>query len=274
MDLHDIWQENKRWILGVVAGLLVFWTVSTIVKGIYSTAGVRQQIRNQQRSVQSEPLYTAEALAAARNEQEELETARGRLDGAIEFVPPDEFLLAGKGDPHLHFDVVSRRVRRELVSRADALGVEHAEGDVNWKPPVGEGIQPTLIGLALLEAVGTRLLDAHERVRADDYDSLGLVSVEAFDVVPHNQGPRRGPRGRGRARASGSDRLVREFRVKFKFRADEATTLLFLEACRSQEPHIALGADFSMTPGPAPGGPLTVSGTLIALRLATPRATP
>ncbi len=273
MDLHDIWQENKRWILGVIAGLLIYWTGSTIVKGIYSTAAVRQQIRNQQRSVQSEPLYTSEALAAARTEQEELEAARGRLDGALEFVPDDEFLLAGKGDPHLHFDVVSRRVRRELVHRADALGVEHSESDVNWKPPVGEAIQPTLIGLALLEAAGHRLLDAHERVRSANFDALGLVSVEAFDVTAHNVG-RRGRSTRGRPRAAASSSSVQEHRVKFKFRADEATTLLFLEACRSQEPHIALGADFLMTPGAAPGGPLTVSGTLLALRLTTPRATP
>ena len=69
MDLHDIWQENKRWILGVVAGLLIYWTGSTIIKGIYSTAGVRQQIRTQQRSVNAEPLYTSEALAAAREER-------------------------------------------------------------------------------------------------------------------------------------------------------------------------------------------------------------
>ena len=25
MDLHELWQQHKRWILGVAAGLLLFW---------------------------------------------------------------------------------------------------------------------------------------------------------------------------------------------------------------------------------------------------------
>ena len=38
MDPHEVWQENKRWILGVVAGLLVYWVGTSIIAGVYSTS--------------------------------------------------------------------------------------------------------------------------------------------------------------------------------------------------------------------------------------------
>jgi len=177
------------------------------------------------------------------------------------FTPSDEFVLAGKGDPDLHFDAVSRRVKRDLVRRADALGVRLLEKDLEWPAPVGEEIQPTLIGLNLLEQVAQRLLHAHEQVKGWDGEATGLDAIESLRVVGAGRGS-----SAARARHNPSD-VVQEEKVSFKIRADEATVKLFLEACAGEQPPIALAPEFKMTVGRAPGDPLQVSGTMLALRL-------
>lgn len=268
MDPHEVWQENKRWILGVVAGLLVYWVASSIIGGVYSTSSVKSQIRRAQKSVGSEPLYNQDALSDAREEQRELSEARTRLDDALVFRADEEFLLEGKGDPNVHFDVVSRRVVNDSVDRADALGIELSSASLDWPSPVGDEVQPTLVAINVIDRAMRRLFSAHERARSWDSAALGLVEIESFKVVT-GRGTTRGTRRSSASRRGelSADDLVLEDKVRFKFRGDETTTRLFLESCLSGAPRITLSADFKMTTGQAPGDPLEVSGTLSALRL-------
>jgi len=268
MDPHEVWQENKRWILGVVAGLLVYWVGTSIIAGVYSTSSAASQIRRARSSVGSEPLYDRAALSNAREEQQVLTDARGRLDAALVFQPDAEFLLEGKGDPNVHFDVVSRRVVKENVDRADALGVELAAADLDWPSPVGDEVQPTLIAINVVDLALQRLFSAHAQSRSWDADSLGLVAVESFKVMSGAAGARGlGARRSTRRSTVSADDLVLEEKVRFKFRGDETTARLFLESCLAEEPRITLSPDFKMVAGQAPGDPLEVSGTLSALRL-------
>ena len=151
MDLHEVWQENKRWILGVAAGGLLFWIATSVIASTYDTSRYARQIAKDRASVSGDQLYGNAAQSAVLEEQRELEAAVARLWDAQRFVAGDEFQLEGKGDPDLHFDQVSRRVKRDLVTRAAALGVELGADDLEWTAPVGEAIQPALHALALLE---------------------------------------------------------------------------------------------------------------------------
>ena len=45
MDLQDFWQENKRWVLGVVAGLIVYWIGSGVVAVVGAVAVVVKTAR-------------------------------------------------------------------------------------------------------------------------------------------------------------------------------------------------------------------------------------
>lgn len=270
MDPHEIWQENKRWILGVVAGLLVFWVGSTVIGEIYSTTSVSQQIRRAQQSVSSDSFFTREALTAAEEERDALTAERTRLERAVLFEPAPEFLLEGHGDPDAYFDQVSRRVRNQNVDRADKLGIELPERKIDWPSPVGEEIAPTLIAVNLLDEALDRLFDAHEMVRAWDPESLGLVAIERFKILSGRGGGSgvRAPR-RATAKQDSAD-LILEDQVQFRFSADEATVRLFLEACGSREPRITLTPDFKMTAGRVPGEPLDVTGKISAVRLRSP----
>ena len=35
MDVQEFWQENKRWVLGVVAGAIVFWIGRSVVDSMF-----------------------------------------------------------------------------------------------------------------------------------------------------------------------------------------------------------------------------------------------
>ena len=52
MDLHDFWQENKRWILGVVLGLLVYWIGGSVITGMYSKDAVTKKMARSTRLYQ------------------------------------------------------------------------------------------------------------------------------------------------------------------------------------------------------------------------------
>ena len=270
MDPHEVWQENKRWILGVVAGLLVYWVGSTVIGGLYSTASVSRQMRRVQQGMTADAFYTRESLSTAQDEREALAAERSRLERAVIFEPAEVFLLEGKGDPDTYFEKISRRVRNQNVDRADQLGVELPERKIDWPSPVGEEIQPTLIAVNLLEEALDRLFDAHEQVRSWDPEALGLVSIERFRILSGRGGGRSasGPR-RTSGKLNPAD-LILEDKVQFQFSADEATVRLFLEACASRQPRITLTPDFKMTVGHVPGEPLGVAGTISAVRLRNP----
>ena len=40
MDLHDFWQENKRWILGIALGFLVYLIGGTVIRDAYTDPGL------------------------------------------------------------------------------------------------------------------------------------------------------------------------------------------------------------------------------------------
>ena len=194
----------------------------------------------------------------------------------VRFEPDERFTVDGKGDLDLHFDSVAREVRGSLVEKAQRFGVELASESLEWPAPVGRlEIDRTLAGLCVLETAVSRLLDAGDEVLAVRSDAIGLRSVDRFEVASIKKGrDRRGRRGRGsraRRRSSGADTELAgrldEYEVTFKFRADAATTQLFLEKCRASAPLLLLRDGFKMKAGRDAADPLTVQGRLVGLSL-------
>lgn len=264
MDLHDIWQENKRWILGVLIGVIVFWIGHSVLQSKYDTGVETRKIAGHRRYVQEEERFTQAALDAARAENESLQSARQKLGAALLFKPTDDFVLEGKGDPSLHFDKVNRDVRSRLLGQADQVGIELAAKDLQWPAAVGPTeIQETLIGLCLMQETMDRLIAAHERVRGASDEALGLVAIESMKISGKTGGGRRLPRRRSPSEDSG----VEETALDFRLRADAAVVEQFLEACRSDSERPISVRAFKMQVGRAPGEPVTVQGTLTAVRV-------
>lgn len=264
MDLNDLWQENKRWILGCALGLVVFWIGWSVIHATFDPGPTLRAIRNLERTVRGGEFYDRAAFQAAREESEMLAEAVQRLREALVFKLDPDFSLEGKGDPDLHWDVMSRRVRGDLVRRADEAGVAFAESDLEWGSYDSlEEFRAALVQLCLVDHAVRRLLAAHERVRAAGVEAPGLVAIESFKL-----GGSRGRRG-GSVRVRKQEGPVREDRVRFEVRADAATLALFLEACRAQSPPIGVH-ELRVTPGRRPGDPLTIKGTLTAIRVEEP----
>lgn len=263
MDLHDIWQENKRWILGVLIGLVVFWIGRSVLQSRYDTTAEERKIAGHRRYVQEEERFTQAALDAARAESEALKSVQEKLGGALLFKPTEDFLLEGKGDPSLHFDKVNRDVRARLLGQADQAGVELAAKDLQWPAAVGPPeIQETLVGLCLMQQTMDRLIAAHERVRNGNDEALGLVAIESMKIAAKTGGGNR-VRKRGQTDDSGVDETALDFRL----RADAAVVEQFLEACRNDAERPISVRAFKMQIGSAPGEPITVQGTLTAVQV-------
>ena len=272
MDLQDIWQEHRRWILGVLAGVIVFFAARSIIDSVF---GGDRAVREAQRKAQAlmtqefyQPATRDEILA----ENDRLVAQVAELREALAFVPSEEFSLIGKGAPDIYFPAVAARVRGGVLRAAQESGVDFEDGNLEWPAPaLREEIEKTLIGLAAIEAAALRLVAAGDRVRALDPEALGLVSIDSLKVQNRASGYRPGMRNRLRRGERDASDLVEENRIAFAIRCDVQTLELWLEALRGEDPPLALSSgDFTVTPGDQAGDPLVVKGQLLALTIQEP----
>jgi hypothetical protein len=270
MDFHDFWEKEKKWLLGVVAGALLFWIALGVVRSTFDVSGTNAQINGAKSRIASneDGLYgrddrrEAEDLAAALRER------NAELRAALEFEPSPRFLLDGKGPADTYLLQVGRDLRRDLTDRAENTNVSLDPDGLRWPTAVEPAeIAEVLLGLNLLEVVGNRLLDAGERVRLTEPENLGLIEIEQLAVRgDRSSGGRPSPYGRRRSRR-GSDAgidSVRSVEIDVRFLADSATVWAFLEACRAEEPHVVV-RDFQMKAGDRAGEPETVTVRFAAL---------
>jgi hypothetical protein len=258
MDVGAFVQENKRWLVGVAVGGLVY-LVAGGVGSVYDAEGPRSSARAMIRSAGTTPLHDRAALAAAQAEAEQLATERRRLEDELAFVPSAKYQL-GQGAPDEYLFQVGRGLKQAVLAAAGERDVQVADKDLSWEAPTGvDEIRGVLFGLELLDETSKRLFAAHDAARAANPDALGLRALQALKVEA-----RRGQRAAARTVRPGDvdlrDLLVQE-RISFQFQADEATCAAFLEACR--QPRRALVIEtWQMQQPPREGEACTVKGTL------------
>lgn len=94
MDASEIWQENKKFIITVGSGLLVFLIGKMVIDGMY--AGDIRQIQGATRKAERElsgEMFSASDLAQAEDENEALQKLYDKARQAAEFRPRPEFEL-------------------------------------------------------------------------------------------------------------------------------------------------------------------------------------
>lgn len=134
MDLNDVWQENKRFIVTVGAGLIAFFIGWMVIDGMY-LGDLRAVGRKSLRAIRdlNQELYSVDDRELARAENEALLASYERIAGAIEFVPRPEFQLEGADtSPQNVYSTMVETVRNrvgDLASRRraflpDGLGLE------------------------------------------------------------------------------------------------------------------------------------------------------
>jgi hypothetical protein len=257
MDLGAFVQENKRWLLGAAVGGVVWWIASSVVQSVYKV-----RVPSARTLGAPAEAYDARALAAARQEHEQLLAERERLREALAFRQGDRFVLDGKGRADEYQFQVGRELRQAIATAANRRDVQVADSAIVWDVPTAyDEIRAVLFGLELIDEVQQRLFAAHDRTRALAEDAIGLRSIQSLRLES-----RRNQRQQARPRAGEID--LRDFlqqeQVAFAFQADEPTLLAFLESCRRPGRTLVVES-WQVTKPPKPGEPCAVKGTVLGI---------
>ena len=195
MDLGGYWQENKRFVVGVGAGALLFLVGLVVESSIWEDQrnDTRRRIQGLKNQLE-EASYTAEDLAEAERENAALRGVVERLGTVADFQPRPEFAReeAGGSASNQYLRAVSR-VREELESRANRAGIalDLELGMPELSPTVEAEIERYLEALDLVETV----VDLAIRSRVQRIDKIqvrldpglssrqGLGRIERTKVV-------------------------------------------------------------------------------------------
>ncbi len=135
MDLDDYWQENKRFIITVVAGLVVFLIGTLIVNGLVDS-DLRKALRARtgyRNSLNNKARHTSADKTRARDDNEALMASFEALRGGVEFAPRPGFSLdASRGSASSQYFTAVDQVRGDIdilrsryrVMLPDGLGLE------------------------------------------------------------------------------------------------------------------------------------------------------
>ena len=260
MDVGAFVQENKRWLLCVAGGGLVWLIGSAVIGSIYDADSVRAEGRSIVRSAGAAEMYDRGALAQAREEAEKLTAERQKLQAELAFVPTAKFTLSGQGAPDQYLFLVARTLKQGILDAANDRDVQVVEKDVSWLAPTGvDEIRSMLFGLELVDEFSKRLFAAHDAVRAARPEAIGLRAITSCKVESR-QGARTARATTKPGEVDLRDHVVQE-RISFQFQSDAETLRAFMESCR--QPNRTLVLDSLQVVGPPRGGePCSIKGVL------------
>jgi len=121
VDLANYWQENKRFLLTVAGGALVFGIGWMVIESSYGNELARQRTvaRVTSDKLGKEAMYTASDLTAATAENEKLVAAVDTLTKACSFPTRTQFVLdAKRGSASNQYFAVVSAVRDDLLRQA------------------------------------------------------------------------------------------------------------------------------------------------------------
>jgi len=153
MDVNDFWQENKRFVLTVAGGVVVFFTGVLLIDNVFG-ADLADQLRRKSKSegVLAGPLYQQGDLERLRAENEALAAAHAALAKASEFVARPAFAPGSGSLANRYFEVVAA-TRDALLPSAGRAGIPVPEnlGLPALAPTKDEHIARTLEALDLID---------------------------------------------------------------------------------------------------------------------------
>lgn len=156
MNLEGFWQENKRFVLVVGGGALVFMTGWIAIGSVLGDdlSAQRRAAESAQRKLSSEPMYGAEDLRRLEDENAALKSAYDTLSAAVAWKARAPFALdAKRGAPSNQYFAAVAATREDLLRRA---------GRANLRVPEDLGLpalSPTREGDILRYLEGLDLVD-------------------------------------------------------------------------------------------------------------------
>lgn len=120
MDLNDFWQENKRFVLSVLAALIVFFIALRVVDGKYHKKAAQSRAAiERMRADLAQPLFKPSDLARAREQGRALDEVLAKLAPRLEFQPRQRFSpVAHEGSVSSLYFSVGSETREQLIQLA------------------------------------------------------------------------------------------------------------------------------------------------------------
>ena len=177
MDLNDYWQENKRFVVAVASGVILFLTGTMVIDGLFrdELVALKRAADSTAGKLRSEAMFGNSELDIARGDNEALKKAVESLSQTVAFQPREAFRYdpqeqSVKGSAANQYFAAVASVREELLTLA---------GRANLKLPeeVGlPGLSPTR------ESEIARYLEALDLIDRAVRIALG-VGVERIDKI-------------------------------------------------------------------------------------------
>ncbi|MEQ8762691.1 MAG: Amuc_1100 family pilus-like protein [Planctomycetota bacterium] len=250
--MNDIWQEHKKFIVAVSAGMLVFLVGETIIGSSYTSkvTASKRALQSRERSLRS--------LMPSNRDLREMRDTRDELDGRwsaardrLAFVPDPKYLLSDD-EPRpddVYFNVVNQ-VKQEVGDAAERRNIRIPDnfGLPATTPRTREEVKRYL-----------RALDVVQRV-------VRLAIEAQVDEITDIDIPKTGrSSSRARRRQAAEDFLERqEIRFTLEGSADSLARLVML--LQRPETFLVLGSGSRITgPEPESPGPCEAVLTIAAL---------
>jgi hypothetical protein len=252
MDLNDYWQENKKFLTVVFAGVVLFLIGQMLINS--TLASDLKRANNRIKSARSDlrkEMYTSAQLKQLETTNEQLGEVVATLKEAVAFVPRREFQLddAGGRVTNQFFSIVT-------AARDDVLRLAGRQG-VRLPDDLGlPGLSPTH------EDEIVRTLEALDVI--DRGLRLGIrAGVRRFESLSIKLDPALGSR-------DGVGALERT-RVKMKLSGSAASLLRFLSATQSTEEYgqALVVEDFQLQPARRKTDEATLEVTFNVIRFHT-----
>jgi hypothetical protein len=225
MDLTDLWQQHKKFILAVAGALLILLIGRGVLQAFYPVAEVRRSAATLASEIKKADDVKAATVRDVESEVEALRARYRELTQSMRFKPNELFVLpANESNPRSFFFKTVLGLQRALVDAAEKqdIRVPEALGLKDTSPTEPEEIRRTLLALNVI----------HEVV----YQAIanGVRRVERIHIEDEQ---------RGRARGSS---FVKGLQVDFDIVGNEASLRALLRslvdgAARGEEPFLEVG---------------------------------
>jgi hypothetical protein len=216
MDLNDYWQENKRFVLTVLGGAILFMIGNQLISSVIGDElRSKRSTRDKLRSELRQGRYIARDLNVARGENKSLLEAQEVLEAQIGYPTRTRFKLdSAKGTAGHQYFTAAQDVREDILRRAGRRNIRIAKdlGLPALAPTRDDEIARYLDALDLVE----RVLDYAIQERVDRVDQIEIKIDPGL----------RGRKGVGR---------VERTRVKMKMTGPSGPMMRVLAATQSPQ---------------------------------------
>lgn len=267
MDLNDIWQEHKVWILGLLGAIVAFLIVNGLISGHYDTKSLERTIGVSRSKLRQKEWYKAAERRVAMQDKTRLDEELARVEARTYFRIRPKFDLKGKGNATLHYLQTTTEVKGRVQEAMDAASVDFTQQQLGLpanSPVDRQETQKTLVALDLIDDALSRLLEASDQVQLGNPDAQGL---RALDQIQIDTGSKtvRGPRRFGGRRQRKEVDLGERVAVKVRFHTDAVTLRSFLESLVTADRRPLLLENLAAKSPDKPGEPMAVTCRFLAL---------